>query len=147
VTAENTLSGTKAAFLASYKVVEIAFLDYAIFSDGIFELAPWPRMEVHGDVRVNDQVRIGARYGLYFYDTLWSADQVDVVPAWGTKMPRKFLLWGTMALHGVFIITEKHWIARSPIGRPILELAGARMWSELKFQLWRFRLPLLTIIC
>jgi len=82
VAAENTLSGTKVAFLATYKVVELSFLDYAIFSDGIFELAPWPKMYIHGDVRVNDKIRIGAKYGLYFYDTLWSAAQVGVVPAW-----------------------------------------------------------------
>jgi hypothetical protein len=79
---EKTITGTKVALFATYKVVELSFLDYAIFSDGIFELAPWPRMEIHGDVRVNDKIRIGAKYGLYFYDMLWSADQVDVVPAW-----------------------------------------------------------------
>jgi len=98
VAVENSLSGTKVALLATYKVVELSFLDYAIFSDGIFELAPWPRMEVHGDVRVNDQVRIGAKYGLYFYDTLWSAAQVDVVPAWNkneAKNAQKIFIVGS----------------------------------------------------
>ena len=80
---KNTNTGTKFALAVTYRVVESAFLDYAIFSDGIFELAPWPRMDVYGDVRVNDKVRIGALYGLYFHDSLWSAGLIDVVPAWG----------------------------------------------------------------
>ncbi len=83
IAVSNNRTGVKVGLLVSYKVVEVSFLDYAIFSDGIFELAPWPKMDIYGDVRVNDLIRIGARDKLRFHDTIFTSDRLDVIPAWG----------------------------------------------------------------
>jgi len=82
----NTITKTKLAIKIDYMVEEVPFLNYAIFTDGIFELSACPSMDVYGDVRSNDKIRIGgpARKNarLSFYGKLWTAKDIDIFKGW-----------------------------------------------------------------
>ena len=83
----NRDSDVKVALKTDYSVKEEPFLNYAIFTDGIFEISSSPSMEIRGGVRSNGKIRIGGtspRPNTYlsFYDKLWGAEDIEVFPGW-----------------------------------------------------------------
>lgn len=84
---QNNRYGVKTAINVTYLVIEQPFLDYSIFTAGIFELAPSPKMFVDGDVRSNDMIRLGSGNGkkktLTFKGLLWASSDIEILGAWG----------------------------------------------------------------
>ena len=78
----NTKTQVSSAILATYQFRVDDFINYAIFTDGIFELFPHSKMNVLGKVRSNGAMRIGGldkNRPLTFHDSVWAAEELQIL--------------------------------------------------------------------
>lgn len=87
---DNPIHEVRAAVQTVYQTSIKSFFDYSIFTDGIFELSPFPSMNVDGRVRSNSIMRLGGgrpEAALTFDGSVWSSGGIQLTKGW-SKTPK-----------------------------------------------------------